>query len=211
MAHVSFLKQIARLIILIGLVSVSLPASAATVILNFEWLDPSTNHHGSSITESGYTLTATDISSTKPSYFNSNGTVSIYTELNAELTITYGPTHDYVFDIISMDFGELFSAGTPLAAYSAVRADGSTASGQLVISGASSLWNYHLVFGPLFTNLVSFRLGHNSPYLYQYDNIELRSSIDVMETPIPGALPLYLSGIAAIAFARYRRRRKNQI
>ena len=161
MAHVSFFKQIARLIILIGLVSVSLPASAATVILNFEWLDPSTNHHGSSITESGYTLTATDISSTKPSYFNSNGTVS--------------------------------------------------ASGQLVISGASSLWNYHLVFGPLFTNLVSFRLGHNSPYLYQYDNIELRSSIDVMETPIPGALPLYLSGIAAIAFARYRRRRKNQI
>ena len=209
MAHVRMIKKITRFTLMTGMVTASLPALAATVTLTFEGVDPNTNHHGTTITENGYTITSSSgLNSTKPSNGNTNGTVSIYSQSNTPVTITAGPTDDYVFDVLSIDLGELFSAGTPIASFSGLKADGSTATGQLVISGASSFWNYHVTFGSLFTNLVSFTLGNNSPYLYQFDNIELSSAATLTQTPIPGALPLYLSGIGAFAFAAYRRRKK---
>ncbi|MBL4602278.1 MAG: hypothetical protein JKY84_06015 [Emcibacteraceae bacterium] len=202
-----YLKSLAILTMITGLVTFSHQASASTVILNFDGLNASTNSHGTSITESGYTLTSNNISSTKPTDFNSNGTTSIYTQNTSPLTIVQG-VGSIVFDILSIDFGEFSSSGTPQIGYSAIKADNSVVSGQFIVSGAPSFWNYHVTFNNLFTNIVSFTLSHNSPFLYQIDNIELSSVNGLIETPLPGAFPLYATGLMGFGLIAWRRRKR---
>ena len=211
LAHYRINKIIVHLVMVGTILVMTAPTSAAIVTLTFDALNPGTTYHSQTISESGYTLTSTtQIRSVKPSNVNSNGTTSIFTQATG-LTITHGPLNNLVFDVLSINFGELFSSGTPVVGYSGVKSDNSVVSGQFVVSGAPSFWNYDLAFGAPFTGLVSFTLGYNSPYLYQIDNIELSSAFTITDNlspnPLPETLPMFALG-AFTLFLISRRKHK---
>ncbi len=205
-----FKKPFALLIVLGGLGLSSFYANAATVTLDFDWLPIDVRDHGTTITEDGYTLTSTGFSSIKPADLISNGTTSLFTQL-ASVTIT--KSVGGIFDLFSIDFGEMLSTATPIVGISAVKEDATILTDDLVISGLSSFWTYRLDFSDQFTNLTSVTLFNKQAALFQFDNIVVSAAGGengtggVNTVPLPGALPIYASGLIAFSLAIWRRRK----
>lgn len=192
------------------LVISTVPTFAITYTVDFENLNPNTTYHGNMIVQDGFSLTSPEIRSIRKTARNSNGTVSIYTN-ETPLTLTYGNTNNVPFNVLSIDFGDVYGIGTPVVGYSGITTDNTVVSGRHVLAG-SFYWTYPLTLGAPFTNLVSFSLDYTqAPFLYQVDNITLSSAFtvtgDLAATPLPETLPMFAIGALSF-FIIGRRKRK---
>jgi hypothetical protein len=199
--------RIISLIFLFSLVQTQI--SLATVI-DFENLyhnDANISSHGVSYTEDGFTLTK-DPDNSFRSYgaLNSNfvGSTSLYDSYVGGMT-TLKKARGALFSIRSIDLNELNSNQASTITFSGITGLDASFTQSFRLDGLKTTVET-FYFNSLFKDLRQVSWFQQSPF-HQFDNIVL----DVSTVPLPGALPLFATGLIVFGFGAYRRHQKKTL